>query len=281
MDSAAKRLGIDAVEIRRRNLIDRFPYKTATGLTIDEGSYKETLLSAIAAADLPNFRARQREARLRGRYLGIGLATFTERTGFGTSAFAARGLEITVGFETVEVAMDPSGQCRGAHWHVAARPGPAHDTGPNYRRPTRPDARPDPRRSWRHRHDAVWLWHFRQPVNGIVGWCQPARRRKVAPETVGDRQPPAGNSGGRYRVAGRTGGRGWHRSVPVDRPDRPYCLSRGAKARCYRAGAQGERDLRSRWDFFQCLSCRHRRGRSRDRRCSAWKNSWRPRMPGD
>jgi carbon-monoxide dehydrogenase large subunit len=116
MDSAAKRLGIDAVEIRRRNLIDRFPYKTATGLTIDEGSYKETLLSAIAAADLPNFRARQREARLRGRYLGIGLATFTERTGFGTSAFAARGLEITVGFETVEVAMDPSG-------HVEARIG--------------------------------------------------------------------------------------------------------------------------------------------------------------
>jgi carbon-monoxide dehydrogenase large subunit len=105
MDSAAK-----------RNLIDRFPYKTATGLTIDEGSYKETLLSAIAAADLPNFRARQREARLRGRYLGIGLATFTERTGFGTSAFAARGLEITVGFETVEVAMDPSG-------HVEARIG--------------------------------------------------------------------------------------------------------------------------------------------------------------
>jgi carbon-monoxide dehydrogenase large subunit len=116
MDSAARRLGIDAVEMRRRNLIDSFPYKTATGLTIHEGSYKETLESAIAAVDIPAFRARQEEARRHGRYLGIGLATFTESTGYGTSAFAARGLEITVGFETVEVAMDPSG-------HVEARIG--------------------------------------------------------------------------------------------------------------------------------------------------------------
>jgi aerobic carbon-monoxide dehydrogenase large subunit len=99
--------GDDAVEIRRRNLIDRFPYKTATGLKPTTRAPTRRPWKA---------RSRLEEARRHGRYLGIGLATFTERTGFGTSAFAAHGLEITVGFETVEVAMDPSG-------HVEARIG--------------------------------------------------------------------------------------------------------------------------------------------------------------
>src|SRR5262249_58757843 len=45
----------------------------------------------------------------RGRYVGICSATFSERTGYGTPAFAARGMEVTPGWETVEVAMDPSG----------------------------------------------------------------------------------------------------------------------------------------------------------------------------
>lgn len=109
MDTAANRLGIDPVEMRRRNLIDRFPYRSATGIVFDEGSYKETLEAAIAAADLPAFRTRQRAEREKGRYLGIGFSTFSERTGYGTSAFAARGMDITPGFETVEVIMDPSG----------------------------------------------------------------------------------------------------------------------------------------------------------------------------
>src|SRR5262249_58842162 len=42
-------------------------------------------------------------------YLGLGLATFSERTGYGTPAFAARGMEVTPGWETVEMTMDPSG----------------------------------------------------------------------------------------------------------------------------------------------------------------------------
>ena len=58
---------------------------------------------------MPAFRARQRQARAAGRYLGIGFATFSERTGYGTPAFAARGMDITPGWETVELAMDPSG----------------------------------------------------------------------------------------------------------------------------------------------------------------------------
>ena len=110
MDKAAVAFGIDPVEIRKRNLIRRFPYTSVTGLAFDEGSYVETLEIAAAEIDLPKFRAWQRDARAHGRFLGVGFATFSERTGYGSPAFAARGMEITPGWETVEIVMDPSGE---------------------------------------------------------------------------------------------------------------------------------------------------------------------------
>jgi aerobic carbon-monoxide dehydrogenase large subunit len=119
MDKAAAAFGISPVEIRRRNLIGCFPYTSATGLTFDEGSYRETLEKAAARIDLSAFRARQDEARRRGVYLGIGFSTFSERTGYGSPAFAARGMEITPGWESVELVMDPSG---GVEARIGASP---------------------------------------------------------------------------------------------------------------------------------------------------------------
>jgi len=110
MDKAAAAFGVSPVEIRKRNLIGRFPYTSATGLVFDEGSYLQTLEQAAGIADLPGFRAQQSEARSRGIYRGIGFATFSERTGYGSPAFAARGMEITPGWERVEIEMDPSGR---------------------------------------------------------------------------------------------------------------------------------------------------------------------------
>ena len=69
----------------------------------------ETMEAAVAAVDIPAFRTRQAKARGAGRHLGLGLATFSERTGYGTPAFAARGMAVTPGWETVDLAMDPSG----------------------------------------------------------------------------------------------------------------------------------------------------------------------------
>ena len=109
MDRAAAAFGLDPLEIRSRNLIDRFPYVSATGLVFDAASYRQTMEIAASALDVATFRARQREARAQGRYLGLGIATFSERTGYGTPAFAARGMEITPGWEKVELTMDPSG----------------------------------------------------------------------------------------------------------------------------------------------------------------------------
>ena len=109
MEVAAKRLGCDAVEIRRRNLIRSFPHRSPTGLTYDEGSYLRAMELAVETIDLPAFRSRQAEMRRQGRYLGFGLSVFSERTGYGTPAYAARGMDIVPGYEIVDCTMDPSG----------------------------------------------------------------------------------------------------------------------------------------------------------------------------
>ncbi len=65
--------------------------------------------SPQATIDVAGFRRRQREALAGGRYLGLGFSVFNERSGYGTPAFAARSMDITPGYERVEIAMDPSG----------------------------------------------------------------------------------------------------------------------------------------------------------------------------
>ena len=109
MDEAAAAFGLDPIEIRRRNLIKTFPHTSVTGLVLDDASYIETMEAAVKALGVPGFRARQAKARAEGRYFGLGVATFCERTGYGSQAFAARGMEVTPGWETVDVSMDPSG----------------------------------------------------------------------------------------------------------------------------------------------------------------------------
>jgi carbon-monoxide dehydrogenase large subunit len=109
MDLAGERFGVGPIEIRRKNLVTAFPYRSATGLMYDEGSYVQSMDRAAALVDLDGFRARQEAGRAEGRYLGVGFSVFSERTGYGTPAFAARGMAVTPGYETVEMSMDPSG----------------------------------------------------------------------------------------------------------------------------------------------------------------------------
>lgn len=109
MDTAAERFDIDPIEIRRRNLITEFPYQSATGIVFDEGSYLQSLDRAAEVIDVKGFRRRQEQARKQGRYPGVGFSVFSERTGYGTSTFAQRSMDVTPGYETVEMSMDPSG----------------------------------------------------------------------------------------------------------------------------------------------------------------------------
>lgn len=129
LDVAAGRLGLDPVTIRRVNLVSEFPHRTPTGLVLDEASHLHTLTAAAEAADIADFRTRQEQARAQGRYLGLGISCFAERTGYGTPAFAARSRPqeltldqvpiITPGFERVILSMDPSG---GVTLRIGASP---------------------------------------------------------------------------------------------------------------------------------------------------------------
>ncbi len=80
LDLAATRLGLDRVEIRRRNLIPRgaMPYRTALGLNFDSGDFRRNLDLALELSDWPGFEARRTEDRTRGRLRGIGLANYVE-----------------------------------------------------------------------------------------------------------------------------------------------------------------------------------------------------------
>ena len=88
MDALARRLGVDPVEIRRRNLVpaDRHPY--ATGLTTagrgpveyDTGDYPRCMDLALETLDLSAARREQARLRAEGRYLGIGVVNYVEAT---------------------------------------------------------------------------------------------------------------------------------------------------------------------------------------------------------
>jgi aerobic carbon-monoxide dehydrogenase large subunit len=84
-DMAARSLGIDPAEIRHRNLIrhDAFPYRNALGYTYDSGDYTTALTRLQELLPYPDWRARQAAGRADGRLIGIGLATFVDRSGPG------------------------------------------------------------------------------------------------------------------------------------------------------------------------------------------------------
>ncbi len=122
MKKAAIALGISEVEIRRRNLIldHEFPFTGVTGLVYDRGSYLESLERCAELLDAEGWPEKQAAARERGRLIGLGFACFSERSAYGTEAFAQRKMGITPGYENAHVRMDGSGGVivsTGTHSH--------------------------------------------------------------------------------------------------------------------------------------------------------------------
>jgi aerobic carbon-monoxide dehydrogenase large subunit len=92
VDLLAGELGLDPVEVRRRNFIppDAFPYDPVgilSGLGYDTGDYEKTLDRALELVDYDGFRREQEEARAQGKYLGLGLSTYVEICGVAPSAW--------------------------------------------------------------------------------------------------------------------------------------------------------------------------------------------------
>ena len=80
IDIAARKLGIDRIELRRRNLVTRaeLPYATATGLCYDSGDFAGNMRAVLKAADWNGFERRRKGAARRGKLAGIGLANYVE-----------------------------------------------------------------------------------------------------------------------------------------------------------------------------------------------------------
>ena len=111
VDLLAGQLGIDPADLRARNLVQpsEFPYTSVTGLTYDSGSYVESVARARTALDYDRLRREQRAGREHGRYLGIGFATYTEQTALNSETFARRGNDVTLGYDSAHVRIEPSG----------------------------------------------------------------------------------------------------------------------------------------------------------------------------
>ena len=103
LDIAARRIGIDPVDLRRRNLISRaeLPYRNPNGMTYDNISPLETLEQALAILDYDAFRAEQAAARSAGCYIGVGTSCYVEPSTPGYGSY---------GTEAATIRIEPSGK---------------------------------------------------------------------------------------------------------------------------------------------------------------------------
>jgi len=115
VDIAADELGevlkLDRVALRRKNLIrpQAMPYRNAVGMVYDSGRYQENMAWAMEVADWKGFAARRREARRRGKLLGLGLANYVESS-IGAPREQARIKVQPEGRVDVIIGTQPSGQ---------------------------------------------------------------------------------------------------------------------------------------------------------------------------
>ena len=120
MDEIAARTGIDRIEVRRRNLVREFPYVTVAGLEFESGDYVGAMDKLEDALDWARLTEENRALREQGRYRGLGVAFAVEHTAYGAEALASRQMEITMGYDTSAVHVEPDGKVRvavGLHSH--------------------------------------------------------------------------------------------------------------------------------------------------------------------
>jgi carbon-monoxide dehydrogenase large subunit len=121
MDKLASTLGMDPAAVRMKNMIARFEngHTVVTGLTYDSGDYPAGLQKVLDHVDYQALRQEQAAARQKGRYIGIGLASYVEICGLGPSQVAG-----AIGFqgglwESAIVRVHPTGK---VHVYIGASP---------------------------------------------------------------------------------------------------------------------------------------------------------------
>ena len=96
LDIAARKMGIDPVELRRKNLLrgDEMPYFNPNGMPYDHVAPMDTFEQAVKILDHEGFRKEQAEALAQGRYIGLGFSAYIEPTGAATGHLATEGAAI-------------------------------------------------------------------------------------------------------------------------------------------------------------------------------------------
>lgn len=128
VDTAARQLGMDRIELRRKNLIrpDQFPYQTQVALQYDIGDYQATLEMALEANDRGGYERRKADSAARGKLRGFGISTYIEACGIAPSALVgALGARAGL-YEAATVRVHPTGSVTvftGTHSH-----GQGHET---------------------------------------------------------------------------------------------------------------------------------------------------------
>ena len=124
MDMFALELGMDAVEVRRKNLIPKFlaPHTTVVGQTYDVGDYETCLDKALVAADYTGWRAKQKAARASGaaKQIGIGVSVYVEITGGVGSGEQAKVEILDNGHALIYTGTSPHGQGHATSWAMLA-----------------------------------------------------------------------------------------------------------------------------------------------------------------
>lgn len=125
VDLVAREIGMDPVDVRRKNFATEFPFTNNFGLVYDSGNYGKSLDRALELANYKDLRREQEALRKQGRYLGIGLSTWIEICGLGPSAATAPAAGVAL-VESSQVRIHPAGGVSvyvGTHSH-----GQSHDT---------------------------------------------------------------------------------------------------------------------------------------------------------
>ena len=111
MDALAKELGMDPIELRRKNFVKEFPHTMASGLTIDSGDYVATLDRLLERLDLATIRADQAARRERGdaKQVGVGFSTYNEMCGLAPSRILGAIRYAVGGWDAATIRFQPLG----------------------------------------------------------------------------------------------------------------------------------------------------------------------------
>ena len=201
VDAAARDLGIDPVELRRRNMVSaaEMPYRTPVGETYDSGEFARVMDAALARIDRTGFAARRAEAAQRNRCRGLGFACY---------------LEATMGApeERAEIRFAQDGHRRCVRGHAVHRAGPRDRLCRALVAAAGHPGRPHPDQAGRQRRDSDGRGHRRlaQPLfRGPGDAGDRANRGREGPEG-GFRHDGGGGRG--HHLRGRMVSGGRHRS---------------------------------------------------------------------